>query len=155
MIDIRCGGLDDGRVVALLKMHAEINRDVSPPESCHVFDLSRLKADDVSFWSAWDGETLLGVGALKRLDDAHGEVKSMHTAEHARGRGVGGAILETIIAAARAAGMTRLSLETGSMDYFAPARALYARHQFSECPPFGSYVLDPNSFFMTRRISAL
>lgn len=154
MIDIRCGGLDDGRVVALLKMHAEINRDVSPPESCHVFDLSRLKADDVSFWSAWDGETLLGVGALKRLDDAHGEVKSMHTAEHARGRGVGGAILETIIAAARAAGMTRLSLETGSMDYFAPARALYARHQFSECPPFGSYVLDPNSFFMTRRISA-
>lgn len=154
MIDIRCGGLDDGRVVALLKMHAEINRDVSPPESCHVFDLSRPKADDVSFWSAWDGETLLGVGALKRLDDAHGEVKSMHTAEHARGRGVGGAILETIIAAARAAGMTRLSLETGSMDYFAPARALYARHQFSECPPFGSYVLDPNSFFMTRRISA-
>lgn len=154
MIDIRCGGLDDRRVVALLKMHAEINRDVSPPESCHVFDLSRLKADDVSFWSAWDGETLLGVGALKRLDDAHGEVKSMHTAEHARGRGVGGAILETIIAAARAAGMTRLSLETGSMDYFAPARALYARHQFSECPPFGSYVLDPNSFFMTRWISA-
>ncbi len=154
MIDIRRGGLDDGRVIALLKKHAEINRDVSPPESCHVFELSRLRAEDVAFWSAWDGETLLGVGALKRLDATHGEVKSMHTAEHARGRGVGGAILETIVAAARASGMTRLSLETGSMDYFAPARALYARHRFEECAPFGCYVVDPNSIYMTRRISA-
>lgn len=91
----------------------------------------------------------MGIGALKRLSADHGEVKSMHTA---RRRGVGGALLEKIIASARAAGLKRLSLETGSQDYFGPARALYARQGFVECGPFADYKLDPNSVFMTRQV---
>ena len=147
------GGLDDPRVIALLEKHEAINLAQSPPESCHTFNLSRLKGDDIFFWSVWEGDALLGVGALKRIDAGHGEVKSMHTAEGARGRGVGGAMLETIIAAAKDKGMTRLSLETGSMAYFAPAHALYRKHGFIECPPFDGYVEDPLSLFMTREVA--
>jgi putative acetyltransferase len=91
----------------------------------------------------------LGIGALKRLSADHGEVKSMHTAQSVRGRGVGSAILRYIIATARARGMSRLSLETGSWAYFRPAHALYASHGFVECPPFADYVSDPNSIFMS------
>jgi putative acetyltransferase len=97
----------------------------------------------------WDGEALLGVGALKRLSPEHGEVKSMHTARSARRRGVARAMLRHTIAAARASGLERLSLETGSWDYFGPARALYRSHGFVECPPFADYALDPNSVFMS------
>lgn len=104
---------------------------------------------EVTFWSAWEGETVVAVGALKRLSDDHGEVKSMHTDEAARGRGVGSAMVGHIVAAARARGMSRLSLETGSWPYFRPARALYARHGFVEGGPFGEYRADPNSVFMT------
>ena len=96
-----------------------------------------------------EDDAVVGVGALKRLTADHGEVKSMHTAEAARGRGVGSAMLRQIMTAARAQGMSRLSLETGSWAYFAPARALYARHGFTECAPFGEYREDPNSVFMT------
>lgn len=152
MIELRAGGLDRIEVIELLKKHEQINRDVSPPESCHIFNIARLKADDISFWSAWEAETLLGVGAVKQLSADHGEVKSMHTCAPARRRGVGALILEKLIATAREKGMSRLSLETGSMDYFAPARALYARHGFVECAPFADYVFDPNSLFMTREI---
>ncbi len=97
----------------------------------------------------WDGEALLAVGALKRLSPDHGEVKSMHTAEAARRRGAGSAMLRDIIEAARASGLSRLSLETGSWSYFHPARALYQRHGFVECPPFADYAPDPNSVFMS------
>jgi putative acetyltransferase len=103
----------------------------------------------VTFWSAWEDDAVVAVGALKRLSADHGEIKSMHTAEAARGRGVGSAMLRQIMAAARAGGLSRLSLETGSWPYFAPARTLYARHGFVECPPFGNYRPDPNSVFMT------
>ncbi|MFO0557662.1 MAG: GNAT family N-acetyltransferase [Polyangiales bacterium] len=143
------GGLDDPRVIALLAKHHAINHEVTPPESVHVFDLERLRAPDISFWSAWDGEQLVGVGALKRLDDAHGEVKSMHTVAEARRGGVGSALLAHIIASARAMGMRRLSLETGSFEFFRPAVALYAKFGFRECEPFGEYAPDPNSTFMT------
>jgi putative acetyltransferase len=146
------GGLDDSRVVAMLKFHFDTNIAVTPPGSAHVFDVLRLKAPDVSFWSAWDGETLMGTGALKRMDARHGEVKSMHTLVSARRSGVGGAMLRHIMAAARDMGLKRLSLETGSFAFFAPARALYARHGFVECPPFGDYAPDPNSTFMMREI---
>jgi glutathione S-transferase/GNAT superfamily N-acetyltransferase len=146
------GGLDHPDVVALVKRHIEADYSHATPESCHAFDIERLKADDMSFWSVWDGERLLGVGALKRIDDDHGEVKSMHTAEAARGRGVGGAVLEKIISTARSGAMKRLSLETGTHAYFAPAHALYRKHGFVECPPFGSYRRHPNSLFMTREI---
>ena len=143
------GRLDDPRVVALLHVHLSRARAETAPGSAHALDLSGLRAPEVSFWSAWEGEELLGVGALKRLDAEHGEVKSMHTAEAARGRGVASALLREILAAGRRRGMRRLSLETGSWAYFLPARALYARHGFVECGPFGDYREDPNSVFMT------
>jgi len=143
------GGLDDARVVELLHTHLIRARAETAPGSAHALDLSGLRAPEVTFWSAWEGDAVVGVGALKRLSADHGEVKSMHTAETARGRGVGSAMLRQIMAAARAQGMSRLSLETGSWAYFAPARALYARRGFVECAPFGEYREDPNSVFMT------
>jgi putative acetyltransferase len=146
---IEAGGLDDPRVVDLLTRHVTRARAETAPGSAHALDLDGLRTPDLRFWSAWEGDELVGVGALQRLADDHGEIKSMHTAEAARGRGVGSAILRHIITEARAAGMRRLSLETGSWSYFLPARALYARHGFVECGPFGNYQADPNSIFMT------
>jgi putative acetyltransferase len=143
------GGLDDPRVVALLHTHVTRARAETARGSAHALDLGGLREPEVTFWSAWEGESVVGVGALKRLSADHGEVKSMHTAEAARGRGVGSALLQEILATARARGMRRLSLETGSWPYFLPARALYARHGFVECAPFGEYEEDPNSVFMT------
>jgi putative acetyltransferase len=143
------GGLDDPRVVALLHTHVTRARAETARGSAHALDLSGLRAPEIAFWTAWDGEDVVGVGALKRLSAEHGEIKSMHTAEAARGRGVGSALLRQIMAAARARGMSRLSLETGAWAYFVPARALYARHGFVECAPFGEYREDPNSVFMT------
>ena len=148
------GGLDDLRVIGLLERHLVTARAETAAGSAHALDLSGLKAPEIRFWSAWDGEDLLGVGALKRLGAGHGEVKSMHTAEAARRRGVAAAILAQIIAAAAASGLERLSLETGSWAYFAPARALYARHGFVECGPFADYRPDPNSAFMTLALAA-
>lgn len=143
------GGLGDPRVAALLRTHLSRARAETAHGSAHALDLSGLAAPEVTFWSAWEGDVVVGVGALKRLSPDHGEVKSMHTAEAARGRGVASALLGRIVESARAVGLTRLSLETGSWPYFAPARALYARHGFTECGPFGDYREDPNSVFMT------
>lgn len=143
------GGLDDPRVVHLLRTHVTRARAETAPGSAHALDLSGLRAAEVTFWSAWEDDAVVAVGALKRLSADHGEIKSMHTAETARGRGVGSAMLRHIMAAARAGRLSRLSLETGSWPYFAPARALYARHGFVDCPPFGDYRPDPNSVFMT------
>jgi putative acetyltransferase len=146
------GGLDDPRVIKLIHTHVSVARALKP-DSSHALDLSYLRAPHVTFWSAWehqdDAEILVGVGALKELDSGHGEVKSMHIAEAWRGRGRGGALLRHIISIARARGMSRLSLDTGTWPYFAPARALYARHGFVECPPYGDYEPDPNIVFMT------
>ena len=149
------GGLDDPRVVALLHIHRTRARAETAQGSGHALDVSGLRASEMTFWSAWEGDTVVGVGALKRLGPEHGEIKSMHTAEAARGRGVGSAMVRHIIAAARTRGMTRLSLETGSWSYFLPARALYARHGFVECGPFGEYREDPNSVFMTLALDPL
>jgi putative acetyltransferase len=146
------GGLDDARVRALLEHHVASSRAASAPGSSHALDLAGLKASDINFWSAWHEGDLLGVGALKRLSSEHGEIKSMHTALDSRRRGVGEAMLLHIIDTARAIGMSRLSLETGSWDYFAPARELYKKHGFVECPPFGEYVTDPSSVFMSRNL---
>ncbi|HEX6669886.1 MAG TPA: GNAT family N-acetyltransferase [Gemmatimonadales bacterium] len=143
------GGLDDPRVVALLDLHVSRARAETARGSAHALDLPGLRAPGMTFWSAWEGDEVVGVGALKQLSADHGEVKSMHTAEVARGRGVGSALLRLIMETARERGMTRLSLETGAWPYFLPARALYARHGFVECGPFGDYRPDPNSVFMT------
>ena len=127
-------------------------RSQSPPESVHALDLDGLCTPDITFLTAWDGETLLGCGALKRLDATHGEIKSMHTAAAARGKGVASAILSRIEETARAEGLERLSLETGSTDGFAAGRSLYARHGFAECGPFADYEPDPFSVFMTKAL---
>ncbi len=146
------GGLEDSRIQALLEHHAMTARAETAPGSAHALDIGDLMSPGIEFWSAWEGDTLLGVGALKRLSDTHGEIKSMHTAGLHRRSGVGTAILRHIIAAARMGGLRRLSLETGSSPYFQPALALYRRHGFAECPPFGDYIPDPNSVFMTLEI---
>ncbi|MBL6749602.1 MAG: GNAT family N-acetyltransferase [Nevskia sp.] len=147
------GDLADPRIVALLETHLRTARAETAPGSAHALDLSGLQSPDIRLWAIWQGDTLAGVGALKRLSPDHGEVKSMHTAQGLRRQGAGNAMLRHIIAAARAGGLRRLSLETGSWDYFRPARALYARHGFAECPPFGDYLPDPNSVFMTLDLS--
>ena len=149
MMRITRGDFSDPRVIDLLHIHLTSARAETAHGSAHALDLTGLQAPDVSVWTIWDDETLLGVGALKRLSADHGEVKSMHTAQSMRRRGAGRAMLRHIIAAARVSGMSRLSLETGSWEYFRPAQTLYRSHGFVECPPFADYVPDPNSVFMS------
>ena len=149
MMRITPGDFSDPRVVDLLHIHLTSARAATAPGSAHALDLTELQSPTVSFWTIWEGEVLLGIAALKRLSPDHGEVKSMHTAQSARRRGVGDAMLRHVIASARKNGMSRLSLETGSWEYFRPAQELYRRHGFVECAPFADYVLDPNSVFMS------
>lgn len=146
---IELDDLSRPEVHALLREHLSEMHELSPPESVHALDLARLRSPDVTFWSVWDGSLLLGCGALKQLDPAHGEVKSMRTPTALRRRGAGRAVLAHIIGEARARGYERLSLETGSMAAFVPAQALYERFGFTCCAPFGDYKADPNSVFMT------
>ncbi len=124
----------------------------SPPESVHAMPIERLRASDVTFYTAWDGANLAACGALKQLDPQHGEIKSMRADPAWRGKGAGRAILLHILAVARARGYARLSLETGVPDAFLPARRLYASHGFAECPPFGDYLDDGYSLCMTRTL---
>ena len=146
------GDFSDPRVVDLLCAHLRMARAASPRCSAHALGLAGLQAPDIAFWAGWDGETLMAVGALRRLAVDHGEVKSMHTPAPLRGRGAGRAMLRHIIAAAKARGYCRLSLETGSMAAFQAARALYRGHGFEQCAPFAGYRPDPNSVFMTLRL---
>ena len=136
-------------VQALLDKHLAFARLASPPEDVHALDVSGLLGASVSFFSIRAGGDLLGVGALMQLDGGHGELKSMHTAQAARGRGVGRAMLEHLVGTARVRGYGRLSLETGSMAAFAPARALYRSAGFEFCEPFGEYLLSPHSSYLT------
>lgn len=138
-MEIREGGLDDPQVIALLEVHAGGMLANSPPGTCHFLDLSGLKTPDVTFLSAWEDGTLLGIGAVKALDARTGEVKSMRTAQAALGRGVGTTILRHIIGLARERGYTALKLETGTGEAFDAAHALYARYGFVPCPPFADY----------------
>ena len=150
-MEIRDGGLDDPQVVELLRLHAQGMLANSPAGSCHFLDLSGLKTPDIGFWSAWDGDELLGVGALKAIDAEQGEIKSMRTVPARLRSGAGAAILSHILSAARARGLRRLSLETGSGEAFAPAIALYRKFGFTDCAAFGDYPADdPFSRFMTR-----
>lgn len=139
-------------VRALLLRHFDVMRAGSPAESCHVMDPDALLDRGAVLFAARQKGNVLGVGALAQVGPDHGELKSMHTHSDARGRGVARAILAALLDAARAQGMGRVSLETGSAELFAPARALYAAHGFAECPPFGNYVYDPLSVFMTRTL---
>jgi putative acetyltransferase len=136
-------------VYALLEEHLRNMYALSPPESVHALDVSRLKGPEITFWSVRDGDTLLGCGALKEIDPEHGEVKSMRTPQALRRRGAGRAVLIHILSEARRRGYKRLSLETGSMDAFLPAQKLYESFGFTYCGPFADYKPDPYSVFMT------
>lgn len=138
---------------ALLAIHLEEVRAPTPPEDAHAFDVDGLLDPAIMFVSYRIDGRLLAIGALKQLDPRHGEIKSMHTAQAARGRGLGRLMVEHLIAVARDRGYVRLSLETGSMVEFAPARALYASAGFELCQPFGDYRDSPNSTYMTLRIA--
>ena len=144
--------LSGPEVQDLLKRHLDTMAAHSPPESRHALDLTGLRASDVTFWSVWNEAELVGVGALKELDPLHGEIKSMHTAKAKRGQGIAARMLRHIMDEAKARGYLRLSLETGSMEAFAPAHALYEKYGFADCPPFADYRLDPHSIFMTREL---
>ncbi len=152
-MQIRIDDLQGPEIAQLLRAHLENSAKWSPPESIHALDLDGLRKPEITFWTAWEKTALLGCGALKELDPFHGEIKSMHTAAAHRGKGVARGLLAHIESEARRRGYKRLSLETGSMEGFAPARALYSSFGFVECEPFGSYFLDPNSTCMTRELS--
>jgi putative acetyltransferase len=149
---IEVDDLSRPEIHALLGEHLQNMYALSPPESVHALDLDELRGADITFWTAWDGETLLGCGALKELDRTHGEIKSMRTPGTLRRRGAGRAILQHIIGVARSRGYDRLSLETGAMEAFTPAQKLYQSFGFTYCGPFGDYVADPHSVFMTLRL---
>jgi putative acetyltransferase len=147
---------DDPRradVMALLERHLAFCKSSSPPEDVHALEIDGLLEPAVTFFALRRDGELLGVGALKSLDPTHAEIKSMHTAERARGAGVGRAMVEHLLAVAAARGCRRVSLETGSMEAFAPARALYASVGFRPCGPFGDYRESPNSTFMTLELA--
>ncbi|RXZ73081.1 N-acetyltransferase [Agromyces albus] len=121
----------------------------SPAESVHALDVSGLAVPEVTFWTITEGDVVLGCVALKEIEAGHGELKSMRTDAAARGRGLGARLLEHVLDEAARRGYRRLSLETGSQEFFRPARTLYAKYGFRECGPFAGYELDPNSIFMT------
>lgn len=152
MYRIRADDLAGPAIAALLREHLDGVAEHSPPESIHALDLDGLRGPDVTVWSAWAGDEIVGCGALRELDATHGEIKSMRTAAGHLRRGVASAILRHLLDVARARGYRRLSLETGSQDGFLPARTLYARFGFVPCGPFGDYAEDPHSVFMTRTL---
>jgi len=147
--NIKLDDLSGPEIAALLSEHLRHMAEVSPPESRHALNLDGLRRPEITFWTLWSGGELAGCAALKELDPTHGEIKSMRTAEPHLRKGVASALLEHVISAAKCRGYTRLSLETGSMDYFEPARRLYRKSGFTPCPPFAGYSEDPNSVFMT------
>lgn len=149
-MDVRLDDPRDARIAALLEVHLTDAVLHSPPESVHALDVASLCAPSVTFWAAWDADVVAGCGALLELDPRHGEVKSMRTARGYLRRGIAAMILEHIVCEAQRRGYDRLSLETGAMEAYAPARAFYARFGFNPCEPFAQYALDPNSVFMTR-----
>ena len=148
-MEIRVDDLSGPEIAALLQEHLRNMHLHSPPGSVHAMDLSRLRSPDITMWTAWEGPELLGCGALKELDAQHGEIKSMRTASRHLRKGIASALLQHIVDEARKRSYRRLSLETGSMAAFAPARILYARFGFRFCGPFADYIEDPNSVFMT------
>ncbi len=148
-VEIKIDDPRSGDVRALLERHLAFARSHSPPEDAHALDIDGLLDPSVVFCSLRVDGDLLAVGALKKLDEDHAEVKSMHTVEAARGRSIGRAMLDHLLSVARDRGFTRVSLETGAMDAFAPARSLYASAGFRPCQPFAEYVPSRNSTYMT------
>jgi putative acetyltransferase len=152
-ITIKIDNLSSSQIALFLQEHIKDMKAVSPPKSKHALDIEELKKPEITFWTVWDGETLIGCGGIKELDAKHAEVKSMRTSATYRGRGVASKLLQHIVNEAQQRGYERLSLETGAMPFFAPARALYEKFGFSFCAPFSTYKEDINSVFMTKELS--
>ncbi len=154
-MEIKIDDLSGSEIAEFLAEHLQDMRAVSPPESKHALDLDGLKKPEITFWIVWDESTLIGCGALKELDAEHAEIKSMRTAASHRGKGVASILLQHMLNESTQRGYRRLSLETGSMPFFKPARALYEKFGFQYCVPFSTYKDDPNSAFMTKQLSAI
>ena len=148
-MDIIPDDLTRPEVIGLIREHLQSMAQISPPESTHALDIESLRKPEVTFWSAWEGEELVGCGALKVLDGHHGEIKSMRTSSSHLRKGVARQVLHHIIEEAKQRGYRRLSLETGSQAPFEPARMLYTVFGFQYCGPFSDYMDDVNSVFMT------
>ena len=151
-MEIKRDDLTGPELANLLQEHLDEMALHSPPESRHALNLEKLRRPEITFWSVWEGGDLIGCGALKELDLHHGEIKSMRITPAYRGRGVGRRMLQHIIAEAKRRGYRRLSLETGSMAAFEPARQLYASFGFEPCGPFAHYREDPNTVFMSKEL---
>ncbi|MET3698417.1 putative acetyltransferase [Bacillus oleivorans] len=152
MMQIKVDDLTGTEIAELLNEHLANMRMISPPESVHALDLEKLRRPEITFWSVWEGNQLVGCGALKELDRYHGEVKSMRTASAHLRKGIARQMLQHILEEAKRRGYQRVSLETGSMEAFEPARKLYVSFGFQYCEPFADYKEDPNSVFMTMEI---
>lgn len=152
-MEIKRDDLTGEQVIALIAEHLRGMFLDSPPESVHALDLDGLRRPEITFWSAWDGEELAGIGALKEHGGGHGEIKSMRTASSHLRKGVARLLLDHIIEEAKRRGYSRISLETGSTESFEPARKLYESFGFQVCGPFADYIEDPFSVFMTRKLS--
>ena len=151
-LEIRVDDLTGAAIAEFLSEHLRSLAEVSPPESRHALDLDELRKPEITFWSAFQGGELVGCGALKELSLEHGEIKSMRTGKAHLRQGVASLLLRHIISEAKRRDYRRLSLETGSMDYFKPAHTIYRKFGFTNCPPFANYGPDPNSVFMTREL---
>lgn len=148
-MEIRVDDMTDSQVIALIRQHLRSMEDYSPAASIHALDLDNLRSPDITFWTVWEEDDLLGCGALKGLGGGQGEVKSMRTASAHLRKGVARQMLLHIVGEARRRGYQRLSLETGSHEAFDPAKQLYASFGFEFCQPFADYQEDPYSVFMT------
>ena len=146
---IRIDDLSDPKIEIFLNEHIEDMKSVSPPESKHALDIDNLRKHEITFWSVWSEEEIIACGALKALNQTHAEIKSMRVSSALRGNGVASELLNHILDEARLKKYRKLSLETGSMAFFEPARRLYEKHGFKYCAPFASYKADVNSVFMT------
>jgi putative acetyltransferase len=151
-MDIKIDDLTGVEIISLLQEHLHDMHLTSPPESVHALDLNGLRKPDITFWTVWSGDKLAGCGAMKVLDATHAEIKSMRTSQDFRRSGVAARMMRHILAEAQNRNYKRLSLETGSMAYFAPARKLYESFGFEYSIPFGDYCEDPNSVFMTKEL---
>lgn len=149
-MEIKIDDLRGPEIAALLEDHLHSMTLHSPPESIHALDLDKLRRPEITFWTAWENGELLGCGAIKELDPEHAELKSMKTDSRHLRKGVAEKLLIHALEEARVRGYKQISLETGSMEAFVPARKLYEKHGFTECGPFGDYELDPYSLFMTK-----
>jgi putative acetyltransferase len=149
-MEIKIDDLSGSEIAEFLEEHIREMKSVSPPESKHALDLEGLRIPEITFWTVWDADQLIGCGAIKELDADHAEIKSMRISASHRGKVIASMLLQHILGEANRRGYGRLYLETGSMPFFVPAHHLYAKHGFKNCAPFSTYKADPNSVFMDK-----